>query len=86
MFLKRSIQRKANKLFDAAGFEFNTAQIISGVSCKKDGLYLKGQKIAEAENGYYCAYNDECDSDDYHGFVFFKTLIPGRFVQVHFAV
>ena len=73
-----------NPHFDAEGLEWESVEFVSGLQEKKDGLYKNGRRIAKNGFDYYCAQTTGFCEDDYYGWVYFKTDVPGQFVKVFF--
>lgn len=83
------IQMLVNRLqgnadFDTEGLDFYTAEIVSGLSAREDGLYKNDCLIAENEGDYYCNQSTGYCEDDYYGYLYFKTDVPGQFVRIYF--
>ena len=80
------LNKKLSEKFDVEGIEWNTAELITGCSEKDGHLYKNGCRL-DSGNGETEYYVDQCTGycgDDFHGWLYFKTDVPGQFVQVHF--
>lgn len=72
--------------FDVDGLEWESVEFISGLQERKDGLYKKGCRIAKTGFDYYVDQTTGYCEDDYFGWVYFKTDVPGQFVRVYFHI
>lgn len=72
------------KGLDVEGADWFNAQLVSGLTIK--GRYLcEGEScIAEENDDYYvCQWTGYCE-DDYCGYLYFKTDVPGQYVKVYY--
>lgn len=87
-----AINELVNKLkdkIDCEGLFFEQAKLISGCSIRSDGLYQNGELLSEGEavnDDYFCNQSTGYCEDDYYGTVWFKTNVPGQFVEIPFAL
>ena len=86
--LNAQINRLANILkerFDGYGIDWDTAELVSGLTVGKRGLYHGEICIAEWCDDYFVKqYTGYCE-DDYYGYLYFRTDVPGQYVRVSFA-
>lgn len=84
--IKRLIELlNENLYFDPEGMDFTTATLVSGLRGKKDGLYDSDNNcIAEYTDDFYVNQSTGYLGDDFSGYVYFKTDVPGQFVRIWF--
>ncbi len=100
MIVYKDVKKIANKLsqlrnlveklendpyFDCEGIDWYSAELVSGLQGKEDGLYQDGIRIATNEGDYYCAQSTDYLGDDYYGFLYYKTDVPGQYVKVSYS-
>ena len=80
------LSEKLSKKLDDEGIEWCTAKLITGCSERNGHLYKDGDRLdnGNGETEYYVNQEVGYCGDDFHGYLYFKTNVPGQFVQVHF--
>ena len=71
---------------DLEGMYWEGAELVEGLSGRSDGLYEDGHMVAENCGTYYVAQSHGYCEDDYYGYVYFRTDVPGQFVKVYFNI
>lgn len=74
---------------DMDGLNLECAELIDGCKEKNDGLYRNDCRLDNSglvDDQYYCDQNTGYCEDDFYGTLYFKTNVPGQFVQVPFAM
>lgn len=74
------LAEKLEKIVDTDGLEWETARF---VSLSKEEIEDFEQSNGVTDDYYVNQWTGYCE-DDFHGYVYFKTDVPGQFVQVHF--
>ncbi len=90
--MNKAVERLGKKLsekMDDDSIDWRYAYLVTG--CKERGghLYKDGKRLDKdglVDDEYYCTqYTGYCEGD-YHGTMYFKTNVPGQFVEVPFEV
>lgn len=82
----RRLSQKLEDKTEACDLEWETATLIDGCKEKNKRLYdSSGKWLGNNEfNEYYLEQHQGYIEDDYFGYCYFKTNVPGQFVRVHF--
>lgn len=82
--IEHLVKKLAQKDFDIDGVRWFEAQLVSGLSVKGEYLCEGDERIAK-ENGDYFVnqWTGYCE-DDYYGYLYFKTDVPGQYVKVYY--
>lgn len=75
-----------NPDFDCEGLDWSSVEFVSGLQERNDGLYQEGCRIATESFDFYCDQSTGFCEDDYYGWIYFKTDVPGQFVRVYFHI
>lgn len=71
--------------FEDYGIDWHSAELVSGLTVGERGLYKGKICIAEWCDDYFVRqYAGYCE-DDYYGYLYFRTDVPGQYVKVEFA-
>lgn len=73
-----------NTDIDPEGIDWESTELVSGMSGRNDGLYYNGHRIATNEGDYFCDQHTGYCEDYYFGWLYFRTDVPGQYVKVHF--
>lgn len=68
---------KLSKKIDTEGIKWETAEFVS--MSRKDI-----EKIDLVDDDYYCEQHTGYLEDDFYGWLYFKTDVPGQYVKVYF--
>lgn len=80
-------ERLVDKI-DTDELDFTSARLICGCSEKNGHLYQNGVRLDNGglvDDDYYCRQHTGCCEDDYYGQLYFKTDVPGQFVEISFG-
>lgn len=69
--------------------DWSTSEFIDGLTESEDGMKLlrDGHEIAEySDDPYFVNQWTGYCPDDYHGFMYFRTSIPGTYVKVYYEM
>lgn len=74
---------------DLDGLFLECARLIDGCKEKNGHLYRNGCRLDNDDHGpvddqYYCHQMQGYCEDDFYGTLYFKTNVPGQFVEVPF--
>lgn len=70
---------------DADGIEWYSAELVSGLTVRDGELYSGDLPVAEWGDEYYVNQTQGFFyADDYCGWLYFRTDVPGQYVRVHF--
>ena len=75
--IERLIDRLSERFDVGDGIEWNTALF---VSMKDEDL----KRLDLVDDDYYSDHHKGYWEDDFYGFLYFKTDVPGQYVRVHF--
>lgn len=80
----KRLGEELEKRIDVEGADWYNAELVCGVS-ERDGYLFEGEtRIAEHADDYYVnQWTGYCE-DDYHGYMYFKTDVPGQYVRVYY--
>lgn len=59
------------------------AELVSGITVKDGYLYRNGYRIAKENDDYYSHRMSYFEGDDF-GFLYFRTDVPGQYVEVYY--
>ena len=85
-----AIKRLSKSLFqklDLDGLNLECAYFVIGCTERGGHLYKGGKRLDKdglVDDLYYCTQYVGYGEDDYHGTLYFKTNVPGKFVAVPF--
>lgn len=83
----RRLGEKLSKKIGCDGFILESAYFVTGCTERGGHLYKDGKRLDQnglVADQYYCTqYTGYCE-DDYHGTLYFKTNVPGKFVAIPF--
>lgn len=82
----RQYELLERKGFDMEGIEWDTAELVSGLTVRNGYLFEDGCQIAEWADEYYCDQWQGYSEDSYSGWLYFRTDVPGQYVRVHFGM
>lgn len=86
--LNAQIARLVNILgerFKDYGIDWNSAELVNGLTVGERGLYHGETCIAEWCDDYFVnQWTGYCE-DDYYGYLYFRTDVPGQYVRVNFS-
>ena len=71
---------------DAHDLCLELAELITGCVERNNRLYRDGILLGKDEGEYYCWQYQGYSEDSYYGFVYFKTDVPGEFVEIPFDI
>ena len=83
------LAKKLEEKIDTYGLCLENAYFVYGCKEQCGHLYYDGRQLDNeglVDDQYYCYQVAGYCEDDYHGFMYFKTKIPGKFVAVPFWV
>lgn len=69
---------------DDCGIDWNSAELVSGLTVGEHGLYHGETCIAEWCDDYFVKQHTGYCEDDYYGHLYFRTDVPGQYVKVYF--
>lgn len=69
---------------DTDGLELQSATLITGCTERNGKLYRDGCWLGNNEGEYYCEQHQGYIEDCFHGYLYFKTDVPGEFVRIFF--
>ena len=73
-----------NQKIDPDGIEWNSAKLVSGFTACDGKLYYGDLPVAEWADEYYVDQTQGYSEDNYYGWLYFRTDVPGQYVRVHF--
>ena len=73
-----------NQEIDPDGIEWYSAELVSGLTACDGRLYSDGCQIAEWADEYYVDQTQGYSEDNYYGWLYFRTDVPGQYVRVRF--
>ena len=76
--LARQVELLSQK-FDLDGIEWNSAELVSGLTARDGLLYSEGHLVAEWAHECYVNQNQGFFEDDCYGWLYFRTDVPVRF-------
>lgn len=72
------------KGLDIDGIHWLEAQLVSGLSVKGEYLCEGDERIAQESGEHFVnQWTGYCE-DDYYGYLYFKTDVPGQYVKVYY--
>lgn len=77
----KHLAEKISEKIDTEGFDWASAEF---VSLDKEDIKHFGFE-GTTEDYYVDQWTGYCE-DDYHGYLYFKTDVPGQFVRVYFKM
>jgi hypothetical protein len=83
--LNAQINRLVNILeerFEDYGIDWNSAELVSGLTVGERGLYHGEICIAEWCDDYFVNQHTGYCEDSYYGQLYFRTDVPGQYVRV----
>ena len=84
--------RKLQTKIDADGLDLGAAHFVKDGVEKNNHLYdSEGNQLdndcdGPVDDDYYCLQYTGYFADDYYGRLYFKTDVPGTFIEVHFQM
>lgn len=83
-------QLKLRGNVDLDGLVLEGAYLIDGCKERDGHLYKDGHRLDNDDKGpvdeqYYCYQRQGYGEDDFYGTLYFKTNVPGQFVEVPFS-
>ena len=80
--ITRLCESLETKALDVEGADWFNSQLVSGLAVKGQYLCKGDSRIAKENDDYYvCQWTGYCE-DDYYGYLYFKTNVPGQYVKV----
>ena len=73
-----------NQEIDPDGIEWYSAELVSGLTARDGKLYYGDRPVAEWADEYYVDQTQGYSEDNYYGWLYFRTDVPGQYVRVHF--
>ena len=73
-----------NQEIDPDGIEWYSAELVSGLTARDGKLYYGDLPVAEWADEYYVDQTQGYSEDDYYGWLYFRTDVPGQYVRVNF--
>ena len=73
-----------NQEIDPDGIEWWSAELVSGLTARDGKLYYGDFPVAEWADEYYVDQTQGYSEDNYYGWLYFRTDVPGQYVRVHF--
>lgn len=73
-----------NQEIDPDGIEWYSAELVSGLTARDGELYYGDLPVAERADKYYVDQTQGYSEDNYYGWLYFRTDVPGQYVRVHF--
>lgn len=73
-----------NQEIDPDGIEWYSAELVSGLTARDGKLYYGDLPVAEWADEYYADQTQGYSEDNYYGWLYFRTDVPGQYVRVHF--
>lgn len=74
------LAEQVSQKMDIEGIEWFTAEL---VHLNHEQIKRLGECV---DNDYYCNQWQGYIEDSFHGYLYFKTNVPGEFVRVHFDI
>lgn len=83
--IKRLSEQLEEKGVSVEGVDWYNARLVCGIS-ERDGYLFEGDtRIAEYADDYYVnQWTGYCE-DDYYGYMYFKTNVPGQYVKAYYG-
>lgn len=88
--MNQKIEMLSNKLAQKIGLDdidLSSARLVSGLSERFGHLYRNGVMIDNSglvNDDYYCCQHTGYIEDEFFGKLYFKTNVPGQFVEIDF--
>lgn len=73
-----------NQEIDPDGIEWYSAELVSGLTARDGKLCYENLPVAEWGDEYYVDQTQGYSGDNYYGWLYFRTDVPGQYVRVHF--
>lgn len=81
--LARQVELMSQEI-DSDGIEWYSAELVSGLTVRNGKLYREDIPVAKWADEYFVNQSQGYIEDNYYGWLYFRTDVPGQYVRVHF--